>query len=330
MTEFCIAEFALAIGRSTDAGRAVIAAAVELKYRLPRPGAGCRPVTWRPGGPAGSPKPPRALPRGGGVRGRPGRAVRAPIRLAALSGWSPRRSPDSCPTRPSPTSLQGGGGSTLHHRHQQVSFVGTSQIRGELDLADALDLEAALAEVAETLRHWVRPSPSTSPILRRRPARPNQLALDLAGATTVPQGGQRAKRAQPSARRRRAPPPRQVVLYVHLSDAAITGTSDCLELARVENQRQVVTADQIRTLVRQPRRTDHREARDRPQRTHPRRGYEVPDRSANRPRCGTTPAIFPWCNRSARRTDADQVIPYAEGGTREQRQHRAAVHDITA
>ena len=43
MAEFCIAEFALAIGRSTDAGRAVIAAAVELKYRLARtlgPGAG--------------------------------------------------------------------------------------------------------------------------------------------------------------------------------------------------------------------------------------------------------------------------------------------------
>ena len=43
VSEFCIAEFALAIGRSTDAGRAVIAAAVELKYRLAAdlgPGAG--------------------------------------------------------------------------------------------------------------------------------------------------------------------------------------------------------------------------------------------------------------------------------------------------
>ena len=36
------------------------------------------------------------------------------------------------------------------------------------------------------------------------------------------------------------------MLYVHLSEAAITGTSTGLELARVENQRQVVTADQIR------------------------------------------------------------------------------------
>ncbi len=36
VAEFCIAEFALAIGRSTDGGRALVAAAVELKYRLPR------------------------------------------------------------------------------------------------------------------------------------------------------------------------------------------------------------------------------------------------------------------------------------------------------
>ena len=36
VAEFCVAEFALAIDRSTDAGRGQIAAAVELKYRLPR------------------------------------------------------------------------------------------------------------------------------------------------------------------------------------------------------------------------------------------------------------------------------------------------------
>ncbi len=36
MAEFCIAEFAAALGRSTDSGRALVADAVELKYRLPR------------------------------------------------------------------------------------------------------------------------------------------------------------------------------------------------------------------------------------------------------------------------------------------------------
>ena len=36
VAEFCIAEFAAAIGRSTDSGRALIGAAVELMYRLPK------------------------------------------------------------------------------------------------------------------------------------------------------------------------------------------------------------------------------------------------------------------------------------------------------
>ena len=36
VAEFCIAEFALAIGVSTDAGRALIGEALELKYRLRR------------------------------------------------------------------------------------------------------------------------------------------------------------------------------------------------------------------------------------------------------------------------------------------------------
>ena len=62
MAEFCIAEFAAAIGRSTDSGRVLIAHALELKYRLP--------ADWRRvdapvslpvrGGPAGSPSHPRA------------------------------------------------------------------------------------------------------------------------------------------------------------------------------------------------------------------------------------------------------------------------------
>ncbi len=50
VAEFCIAEFAAALGRSTDSGRALIADAVELKYRLPRlqarVGSGELPV-WR-------------------------------------------------------------------------------------------------------------------------------------------------------------------------------------------------------------------------------------------------------------------------------------------
>ena len=64
--------------------------------------------------------------------------------------------------------------------HQQVSFGGTSQLTGELDLADALDLDAAVAKGAHELLALgstdtldVRRSIAAGQIAR------NQLALDL-------------------------------------------------------------------------------------------------------------------------------------------------------
>ena len=97
--------------------------------------------------------------------------------------------------------------------HQQVSFGGTSQLTGELDLADALDLDTAVAEgrpgaaragVDDSLD--VRRSIAAGQLAR------NQLALDL-----------NTSAADESAATRPRPKPRQVVLHVHLSDTAITG-----------------------------------------------------------------------------------------------------------
>ena len=121
--------------------------------------------------------------------------------------------------------------------HQQVSFGGTSQLTGELDLADALDLDAAVAKGAHELLALgstdsldVRRSIAAGQIAR------NQLALDLktnasaadeAAATPGWSSSERSERtdetAPPSSRRQ--PKPRQVVLHVHLTDTAITGTS---------------------------------------------------------------------------------------------------------
>ena len=57
VAEFCIAEFALAIGRSTEGGRALVAVAVELKDRSHECGLGSSPVSWKRGGPVGSRRP---------------------------------------------------------------------------------------------------------------------------------------------------------------------------------------------------------------------------------------------------------------------------------
>ena len=44
-------------------------------------------------------------------------------------------------------------------------------------------------------------------------------------------------------------------------------------------------------------------------------GYEVPDRLREQTAVRDHTCVFPWCTRSARKMDADHVIPHAEGGT---------------
>ena len=44
-------------------------------------------------------------------------------------------------------------------------------------------------------------------------------------------------------------------------------------------------------------------------------GYEVPARLREQTILRDHTCVFPWCTRSARKADADHVIPYAEGGT---------------
>ena len=185
--------------------------------------------------------------------------------------------------------------------HEQVSFNGTSRIEGELDLADAFDLDAAIAQRAESLRVCgstesldVRRSIAAGELARR------QLTLDLTADTTPRSTTVRS---------------RQVVLHVHLSDAAVRGASDCLDLARVENHRRVVTADQVRTWCASPdAQVVVKPVIDLDEHIHV-ESYEVPDRLREQSALRDHNCVFPWCSRPARRADADHVVPFADGGT---------------
>ena len=202
---------------------------------------------------------------------------------------------------------------TIHH--QQVSFDGTSRIEGELDLADALDLDAALTRGAETLKAGgstesldVRRSIAAGELAR------HQLALDL--NTTTPEN-HHYDAPQKTVK------PRQVVLYVHLSEAAVTGSTSTglsgtgggVDLARVENHRQGVTADQVRTWCANP----DTEVVVKPvidlNEHHRVEGYEIPDRLREQTILRTGTCVFPWCTRPARTADCDHVIPYDQGGS---------------
>ena len=192
--------------------------------------------------------------------------------------------------------------------HQQVSFGGTSQITGELDLADALDLDTAVAKGAHELLALgstdsldVRRSIAAGQIAR------NQLALDLTAETDA------AAESHPSGH---GPKPRQVVLHVHLSETAITGTERRAWSWRGwRTSDRILTADQIRTWCANPdTEVIVKPVIDLNEHIHV-EGYEVPDRLREQVTLRDHTCVFPWCTRSARKMDADHVIPYAEGGT---------------
>ena len=83
----------------------------------------------------------------------------------------------------------------------------------------------------------------------------------------------------------------------------------------MENQRQVVTADQIRTWCANPdTQVIVKPVIDLNEHIHV-EGYEVPARLREQTMLRDHTCVFPWCTRSARKADADHVIPYAEGGT---------------
>ena len=307
VAEFCIAEFTLAIGRSTDAGRALVAAAVELKYRLPRVWSRVLEgelEAWRA----------RRIAEATFLLSKEGAAFVdaqvAPfahrIGIAALERLIAEAIARFMPDRAAEDARKAADGRHFTIDHQQVSFGGTSQITGELDLADALDLDAAVAKGAQDLLTLgstdsldVRRSIAAGQIAR------HQLTLDLATASDEATATTTGRR----------PKPRQVVLHVHLSDSAITGTGTGLELARVENQRRIVTTEQIRTWCANPdTEVVVKPVIDLNEHIHV-EGYEVPDRLREQTAVRDHTCAFPWCTRSARRMDADHVIPYAAGGT---------------
>ncbi len=311
VAEFCIAELALAVGLSTDAGRTLIAHAVELKHRLPRVWARVMTgdlQTWRARRVAEHTL--LLSPEAVGFVDAQVAGFAHKIGYAALERLVEEAVIRSMPEKATVDAVQAADGRHVGFHHDQVSFNGTTRIEGELDLADALDLDTALTQTAEQLRLCgseksldVRRAIAAGEIAR------HQLALHLTtgsgtGAEQAPRPGQdKTVKA------------RQVVLHVHLSHAAITGTGDDLHPGRVENTRTGVTADQIRTWCANTDTqitvkpvidlADHIATN----------AYEVPTRLEDQTRLINHTCVFPWCNRLARRCDNEHCVPYDQGGT---------------
>jgi hypothetical protein len=312
VAEFSVAEFAAAVGLSTDAGKRYLGHAVELRYRLPR--LWKRVVkgdlaAWKARRVAEQTLSHALSPDAAAYVDRHLAPVAHKIRPTALD-----RLIDEAIARHMPETAEQARRDAADSRHvdvdhHQVSFAGTSLVHAELDLPDALDLDAVLAGGANELKTLgctqsldVRRALALGELARR------QLALDLHP------GDESEEPAAVSRKRPRKP----VTLFVHLHQSALQGAGG---VGRVENTRTLVTAEQVRTWCGHPDAkvtvkpvidlADHVSVE----------AYEVPDRIAEPVALRDLTCVFPWCTRPARRLrpdqhgcDCDHVIPHRKGG----------------
>jgi hypothetical protein len=178
---------------------------------------------------------------------------------------------------------------------QQVSFTGTMRVQAELDIPDALDLEAAVAAGAEqrtalgsTERLDVRRAQAVGDLAR------GQTPLDLLPGPTGGSTGEREARGVA---------PRQVVLYLHLAQAALAGGDP---VVRLERGNALVTAEQVRAWCGRP--DTHitvKPVLDLDACTWS-SGDRVTPAIAEKVAVRDQTCVFPWCARPARRCRPDQ------------------------
>lgn len=309
VAEFAVMEFASALGLSTESGKHLIGQALELRYRLPklwaRVTAGAL-VGWR--GRRIAQQTMNLTPEAAGFVDTHVSPVAQKIRPAEID-----RLVDEAILRFMPEVEIEAMRDSWEERHvtvdrDQVSLSGTLDVAMTLDLADALDFDAAVAAGADQLAALgstdtldVRRATAVGEMSR------DQLTLDLTTPDPAASGATKAPRAR-----------REVVLYVHLSEAAIrTGLSDRagdFQLGRVENGGHVVTADQVRSWCGVPgTRVVVKPVIDLHDRVRVDQ-YEVPDRIAEHVQLRDGTCVFPWCTRPARRCDLDHIVPAARDG----------------
>jgi hypothetical protein len=288
--EFCVAELAAALRISTDSGRSLLAEAVELAHRLPRTWARVRSgdlAPWRARRIAGSTI---CLPtEGAAYVDRHVAPFAHRVGIAQLD-----RLVEEALVRFDPTKAEQRRLAAADDRHvtvytDQVGYDGTVHVQGDLDLADALDLDQALTDGAARLADLGCTD-----------------SLDVRRAHAL---GELARGTDPAL----PLPGREVVLHVHVSDTAVQGR-DGTHLARVENTRSFVDVDQVRTWCGAPGTTvtvkpvldlaEHLSST----------AYETPDRLAEQAAHVDGSCVFPWCTRPARSADCDHVHEHAAGG----------------
>ncbi|RNM15276.1 DUF222 domain-containing protein, partial [Nocardioides pocheonensis] len=313
VSEFAVWELAAALGLSIESGRNLVAQALELAHRLPK--------TWARVQ-AGSLAPWRAK-----------RIADATLHLnqeaagfvdAQVAPFAHKTGPtqsqrlvDQAIAMFMPELAAEQRDRSAEQRyftidHDQVSFAGTSRVHGELDLADAIDLDDAVRRGAEQLAALgneesldVRRSLAVGMLARGQQAIEFEAGVVSAGSTT-PLGGSTSPKA------------RDVVLYVHLSEDALR-SGDHNAPAWLENAGgHLVTAGQVAewcgvsagsttgngSTTRNGSTTGTTKITVRPvldlAETLQSAGYQPSPTLTEQIELRDRTCVFPWCNRPAR------------------------------
>jgi hypothetical protein len=328
VAEFCVAELGGVLGISSTAAKKLIGHALELRHRLPRlwaqVHAGAVPA-WRARAVAevtihSSP----ALTREAAgfvdaqvaaVAGRVGsaqldRLVAEAIKRYDLATSDPTADPEDGYLSVDPRHV------TVHD--QDVHYAGTMRIEAEVDIADALDLDRALAHHAE-----VQKALGSGLSLDARRAKAlgdlarTQTALDLLSTgsgfearsartsttddTSTTEGGEGTDGL---------PVARKVVIHAHF-DASLSGDTTVFgPTGRMEQGQRLILLEQVQAWCADSR----TEVTVKPvvdlnvQLTA--QGYEIPARLREQVQLRDRTCVFPGCTRPARGCDVDHVVEY--------------------
>jgi hypothetical protein len=313
VAEFCVAELGTTLGITTTAAKKLIGHALELRHRLPRLWEQVhsgRVPAWRARAVADTTihSSPALTAEAAGfvdaqvaaVAGRIGQAqldrlVAETIKRYGLATADPSADPED-------------GWQHVDPRHvtvdkDDVHYAGTLHLEADLDLADALDLDRAVAHHAATQKAL---GSDLSLDARRAKALGDlartQTALDLA----FQEGDADADAAdQPN-----LPAAREVVVHAHF-DASMSGDATVFgPTGRMENGQRLVLLDQIRSWCADSRtKVTIKPVIDlNVQLTA--QGYDIPDRIREQVQLRDRTCVFPRCTRPARGCDIDHVIAH--------------------
>ncbi|MCY4728602.1 DUF222 domain-containing protein [Nocardioides sp. STR2] len=310
VAEFCLAELGGVLGTSTTAAKKLVGHALELRHRLPRLWAlvlAGRVPAWRARLVAERTihATPALTPEAAGfvdaqvaaVAGKVGpaqldRLVAEAIKRFDLAEADPAADPEDGYLSVDPRHV------TIHD--EDVHFAGTMRLEAELDIADAVDLDRALAHGAAMLKALG----SDAPLGARRSAAlgdlaRTQTALDLHASG---QGSPRDADGLPVAR--------EVVLHAHF-DAGFAGEATVFgPTGRMEERRRLVLLDEVKDWCADSRtKVTIKPVIDLNAQLHT-DAYEVPDRIREQVVLRDRTCVFPWCTRPARGCDVDHVIEH--------------------